>query len=49
MKSPSWMIVKTQFAKHSDGQVYVTIRVRRWHPGFWWFVIRALWQNWWSK
>lgn len=29
------------YAGMRDGQMAVTIRVRKWHPGWWWFLART--------
>lgn len=40
-KMPSWLRCR---ATYEDGQVVLLVHVRRWHPGFWWFVLTALWR-----
>ena len=38
MRIPDWM--ETKMAGVEDGHMMVNIRVRIWHPGFWWFALR---------
>ena len=45
MKPPGWMVMDPPrlWEKAPDGEsVIVNIRIRRWHPGFWWFVFETL-------
>jgi len=44
MKPPGWLVIDIPKGKglDADGRLQVTVRVRRWHPGFWWVVFQML-------
>jgi hypothetical protein len=43
MKAPSWMVIT---GPHFDGdQAYCTVRVRLWHPGFYFWLLREWWHG----
>ena len=41
MKPPGWMKQVGGYESSPDGRsVIVTFRIRLWHPGFWWYLLR---------
>jgi hypothetical protein len=43
-KPPGWLVLKEEGVAVEDGlPVYrVSVRVRYWHPGLWWALLKAL-------
>jgi hypothetical protein len=48
-KLPGWLqqIGRGEARQLEDGRwvVDMVIHVRRWHPGYWWEVVKAVWQR----
>lgn len=44
MKPPSWLVIEMPKGKglSADGQLQVIVRVRKWHPMFWWIAFQML-------
>ena len=40
----SWLVFEDQ--RVTDGKLSFRMRIRRWHPGFWWFIARIVWREW---
>lgn len=40
---PSWLRVEK--AEVRDGFLYLEVKCRKWHPGFWWAVLRLFVSN----
>lgn len=43
MKAPDWLVVEMD--RDATGELVCRVRVRRWHPRFWWLVATWLWQR----
>jgi hypothetical protein len=39
MRAPGWMVMT--WPKDKSGPLSVNLRVRLWHPSFWWFVLKT--------
>ena len=39
-----WLVFDSSRVDGEKHELRVTLRVRRWHPGFWFFVARAVWR-----
>lgn len=39
MKPPGWLVMTYVGPSEDRKAVLYDVRVRRWHPGFWWFVL----------
>lgn len=35
-----WLVIEREHV--SNGQLVLDVRVRLWHPGFWWVAVRTL-------
>lgn len=48
MKAPSWLVMTIAPSQpgDADNQARVRVHIRRWHPGWWLFVMRGYWQVW---
>lgn len=43
MRPPSWMQIDYQgFADRTPAEIHVSVRIKKWHPGYWLFLLRAL-------
>lgn len=40
MRPPGWLLIEKQ--EWREGILWVTFRVRKWHPGFWVFLVKTL-------
>lgn len=46
MKPPGWMTLTYLGPDPRDDHVVLySMRVKRWHPGWWLFVLRTLWRR----
>jgi hypothetical protein len=46
MKPPkySWYVIEN--SRTVGNEIVVDLRVRKWHPGFWWLLLKAIFAGW---
>lgn len=42
MRLPGWYVV--EFLRAEGGCLHFEVKLRRWHPGYWWQLLRFTWR-----